>query len=230
MTTSHQIPLFDIPSQHAPFKGELHRAVLDVLDSCNFILGKEGELFEKEFAAAMGSSYAVGVSSGTSALHAALQALDVGRGDGVLTAPFTFIGTTIGAAALGADIQFADIDPATYTLDPVDAKKRIKKNTKVIIPIHLYGQPADMAPIMDLAKNKSLRVVEDCAQSHLGRISREESWQLRRHRLLQFLRLKKFRRHRRRGRLRYTGSRIGGEAACASQQRIRSQKSVQPYS
>jgi dTDP-4-amino-4,6-dideoxygalactose transaminase len=166
--TDNPIPLFDIPSQHAEIKDELQQAVLATLNSCHFVLGQAGENFEREFASAMDAKHAVGLSSGTSAIHAALQALDIGRGDGVITTPFTFIGTTIGAAAMGVDIQFADIDPTTYTIDPADAKKRIKKNTKALIPVHLYGQPADMDPLMDLAKKNNLRVIEDCAQSHLA--------------------------------------------------------------
>jgi dTDP-4-amino-4,6-dideoxygalactose transaminase len=161
------VPLFDITGQHAPLRQELRQAVLKVLDSCHYVLGEEGSSFENEFANALGSRHAVGVSSGTSALHLAITALGVGPGDGVLTIPMTFIGTTIGILAAGARIQFADIDPATMTMDPRDAAQRIRSDTKVLLPVHLYGYPAEMDALLALAKQKGLRVVEDCAQAHL---------------------------------------------------------------
>ena len=161
------IPLFDIQAQHAPLKEELREAVLKVLDSCHFILGEEGKAFEEEFARLLGVPHAVGISSGTSAIHLALQAVDLHPGDGVLTVPFTFIGTTIGVLAAGGEIQFSDIDPRTLTMDPKEAAQRVKPNTKVIMPVHLYGYPADMDGIGEVATRKGLRVVEDCAQAHL---------------------------------------------------------------
>ena len=120
-TTEKQIQLFNIPAQHEPIKEELQNAVLNVLDSYKYILGDQGTAFEKEFANAMGTTYAVGVSSGTSALHLAVQALDLRPGEAVLTSPFTFIGTTIGILSAGASIQFCDIDDTTLTLDPNEA-------------------------------------------------------------------------------------------------------------
>ncbi len=167
MAAPSQIPLFDIRAQHAKLKGELRRAVQKTLDSCSFVLGEEGRLFEEELAARFGVPHAIGVSSGTSALHLALQAVGVGPGDGVLTSPFTFIGTTIGVLAAGAEIQFADIDPVTLNLSPDEAASRVRPNTRALLPVHLFGYPADMDGMLKVARRKGLRVVEDCAQSHL---------------------------------------------------------------
>lgn len=163
-----KIPLFEIPKQHAPIRRELQKAALRVLASHQYILGSEGVHFEREFSRALGSRFTVGVSSGTSALHLALAALEVGPGDGVLTSPFTFIGTTIAAASVGADIQFADVDPVSLTLDPAQVKNRLKSNTKVVLPVHIFGYPADLGPILEIVRKKGLRMVEDAAQSHLA--------------------------------------------------------------
>jgi dTDP-4-amino-4,6-dideoxygalactose transaminase len=161
------VPLYDILGQNAPLRRDLERAALRVLRSGAYILGPEGAAFEAAFAKLQGARHCVGVSSGTSALHLALLALEAGPGDGVMTAPFTFIGTTIAAVAAGAKIQFCDVRPDTLTLDPEDAARRLTSATKVLMPVHLYGHPADMTAIMALARRKGLKVVEDAAQAHL---------------------------------------------------------------
>ncbi len=168
--TDKSIPLFDVEAQHAFLNNDLEKAVRRVLRSCHYILGEEGAEFEKEFAETIGTRFAEGLSSGTSALHLAVQALDVGRGAGVLTVPFTFIGTTIGILSAGAEVQFCDIDPVTLTMDPADAERRVRKNTKVLLPVHLYGYPADMPALLRISKRRRLRIIEDCAQSHLASI------------------------------------------------------------
>lgn len=165
--TIHTIPLFDIQAQQAPILKELQKEVVEVVNTSSYVMGKKGLDFEKAFSQVIGTKCAVGVSSGTSAIHMALLALGVKERAGVLTTPFTFIGSTIGIASAQGEIQFADIDPETMTIDPNRVNDKIKPNTQIIMPVHLYGYPADMDNILSLAKSKRLKVVEDCAQSHL---------------------------------------------------------------
>lgn len=161
------VPLIDLKAQYAGLKDELSRAAQRVMDSGIFILGPEGRAFEAEFASAQGVPHCAGVASGTQGLQLALEAAGIGPGDEVAVPAFTFIATATAAAALGATPVFVDVDPATLTLDPRDLLKRLTPRTKAVIPVHLYGQPADMDPILSEAKGRRLRVVEDCAQAHL---------------------------------------------------------------
>jgi dTDP-4-amino-4,6-dideoxygalactose transaminase len=137
-----------------------------VLDSTQFILGEEVAAFEQEFAAYCGTTDAVGVNSGTSALHLALLAAGIGPGDEVITVPFTFVATVAAIDYAGAKAVFVDIDPETYTMAPAAIERAITPRTKAIMPVHLYGHAADMDPILDIATRHGLTVIEDAAQAH----------------------------------------------------------------
>jgi dTDP-4-amino-4,6-dideoxygalactose transaminase len=160
------IPFVDLKAQYASIKPEVDAAVLGVLDSCQFTLGKEVEKFEEEFSAFCSVNFAVGVNTGTSALHLALLAAGIGPGDEVITVPFTFVATVAAIHYVGARPVFVDIDPETFTMDPARLESVITPRTKAILPVHLYGQPADMDPILEIAKRNGLIVIEDAAQAH----------------------------------------------------------------
>ena len=160
------IPLADLKAQYRSIKTEIDAAIASVLESSAFILGKEVAAFEQEFAAYCGARHAVGVNSGTSALHLALLAAGVGPGDEVITTPFTFVATVAAVGYAGATPVFVDIDPCSYTIDAGQIEAAITPKTKAILPVHLYGQAADMDPILDIARRRSLVVIEDAAQAH----------------------------------------------------------------
>src|SRR5579885_2951054 len=141
------IPYADLKAQHRAIKPELDEAIARVLESGEFVLGSEVAGFEEEFAAYCGARFGVGVNSGTSALHLALLAAGVGPGDEVITVPFTFVATVAAIRYTGAAPIFVDIDPASYTMDPSRLERAITPRTRAILPVHLYGQPADMDPI-----------------------------------------------------------------------------------
>jgi dTDP-4-amino-4,6-dideoxygalactose transaminase len=160
------IPFVDLKAQYASIKPEVDKAILGVLESCEFTLGSEVAAFEKEFAQYSGASIGVGVNTGTSALHLALLAANVGPGDEVITVPFTFVATAAAIHYTGAKTVFVDIDPRTFTMDAALLEAAITERTKAIIPVHLYGQPADMDPILDVARRHRLVVIEDACQAH----------------------------------------------------------------
>ncbi len=160
------IPFVDLRAQYRAIKDEVRPAIDRVLESCEFTLGSEVAAFEEEFAAFCRGTHGIGVNSGTSALHVALLAAGVGPGDEVITVPFTFIATVSSIAYTGATPVFVDIEPDTFTIDPAALEAAISERTKAIIPVHLYGQPADMDPILALAKRYGLTVIEDAAQAH----------------------------------------------------------------
>jgi dTDP-4-amino-4,6-dideoxygalactose transaminase len=160
------IPFVDLKAQYRAIKPEVDAAILSVLESCEFTLGSEVRAFEDEFAAYCQATYGVGVNSGTSALHLALLAAGVGPGDEVITVPFTFIATVSAIAYTGATPVFVDIDPHTFTMDVAMIEAAITSRTKAIMPVHLYGRPADMDPIMGIARRRGLVVIEDAAQAH----------------------------------------------------------------
>jgi dTDP-4-amino-4,6-dideoxygalactose transaminase len=160
------IPFVDLRAQYLSIKSEVDAAIQGVLDSCQFTLGSEVAAFEEEFAAYSGAAFGVGVNNGTSALHLALLAAGVGPGDEVITVPFTFVASVAAIHYTGARTVFVDIDPVTYTMDPAQIEAAITPATKAIIPVHLYGQPADMAPIMAIARKHGLVVIEDACQAH----------------------------------------------------------------
>lgn len=162
------IPYLDLAAQYRGIKSEIRAAMDRVLDTNAYILGPEVKAFEEAFAAAHDVRHAVAVNSGTSALHLALLALGVGPGDEVITTPFTFIATVAAIGYTGATPVFVDIDPGSFTLDPSKIEAAITPKTKVIMPVHLYGQPADMDTILAVAKRHGLHVVEDAAQAHLA--------------------------------------------------------------
>ena len=160
------IPLLDLKAQYLSIKSELDAAVLGVLENAQFILGPEVAAFEQEFARYCGSSEAIGVNSGTSALHLALLACGIGPGDEVITSPFTFVASAATIVYTGARPVFVDIDPASFNIDVTRIAAAITPRTKAIMPVHLFGQTADMDPIMDIARRHGLLVVEDAAQAH----------------------------------------------------------------
>ncbi len=160
------IPFVDLKAQYASIKPEVMAAIEGVLESCQFTLGSEVAAFEKEFAAYSGSAEGIGVNTGTSALHLALLAAGIGPGDEVITTPFTFVATAAAIHYTGATPVYVDIDPETYTIDPAKLEAAIGPRTKAVIPVHLYGQPADMDPIMEIARAHKLVVIEDAAQAH----------------------------------------------------------------
>ena len=159
------IPLVDLKAKYNSIKDEIDAAIQRVLQNGQFILGSEVKAFEDEMASYCGTKYAVGVASGTDALHLALLACAIKSGDEVITTPFTFIATVEAIAKCGAIPVFADIDPRTYNIDHAQIEAIITRKTKAILPVHLYGQPAAMESILEMSKKHKLKIVEDCAQS-----------------------------------------------------------------
>ncbi len=160
-----KIPLLDLKKQYSSIKNEIDNAVKKVIDDQDFILGEEVSSLEKEISEYCCAKYGVGVASGTDALILSLKALGIGQGDEVITTPFTFFATAESISIVGAKPVFVDIDPKTYNIDPALIEKKITKSTKAIMPVHLYGQCADMDPIVDIARKHSLKVIEDNAQA-----------------------------------------------------------------
>ena len=160
------IPFVDLKAQYASIRNEVNAAIQGVLDSCQFTLGSEVSAFEEEFAAYCQAGHGIGVNTGTSALHLALLAADIGSGDEVITVPFTFVATVSAIHYTGATPVFVDIDPRTFTIDATAIEAAITERTRAILPVHLYGQPADMDPILEIAQRHGLLVIEDAAQAH----------------------------------------------------------------
>lgn len=160
------IPLVDLKAQYRSIQSEIDSAIQRVVENASFIMGEEVRAFEEEWARFCGVKYAVGTSSGTSALHLAFLTCGLGPGDEVITTPHTFIGTTTMLAKVGARPAFVDVDPATCNIDPARIEAAITPKTKAILPVHLYGQPAEMDSIMEIASRHNLIVIEDAAQAH----------------------------------------------------------------
>jgi dTDP-4-amino-4,6-dideoxygalactose transaminase len=160
-----QVPFLDLKAQYAVIKEEIRAAIDEVCDSQAFILGPKVEHLENQIAAYCGAKYGVGVSSGTDALLVALMALEIKPGDEIITTPLTFFSTAGVIARLNAKPVFVDIDPVTFNLDPSRLRDSITAKTKAIIPVHLFGQCSDMDPILELAEDNGLFVIEDAAQS-----------------------------------------------------------------
>ena len=160
-----KVPLLDLKPQYQSLKKELDEAILRVAESQYFILGPEVEKMEKEFCDYLGCKHAIGVSSGTDALLLALMAIDIQPGDEVIVPTYSFFATAGVVSRLNATPVFTDIDPVTFNINPEDVKKKITSKTKAIIPVHLYGQSADMEPLMKIAKEKNIFVIEDAAQA-----------------------------------------------------------------
>lgn len=163
------VPLVDLQAQHEELRADVEAAVLRVLRSGRYALGPEVDAFEEAFARHCGTAHAVGVSSGTSALVVALTACGVGPGDEVITTPFTFVATAAAILQTGAKVRFADVSAPALTIDPAAVERAVTDRTRAIVPVHLYGQPADMDPLLDVARRCRLTVVEDAAQAHGAR-------------------------------------------------------------
>lgn len=159
------IPMVNLKRQYARLKTQIDAAVSQALEQTQFILGPNVGKLEEEVAAYAGAPYAVGCANGTDALLLALRACGIGAGDEIITTPFTFIATAEVAAQIGARPVFVDICPDTFNIDPEKIEAGITPRTKAIIPVHLFGHPADMTPIMDIAGKHGLKVIEDCAQA-----------------------------------------------------------------
>ncbi len=166
------VPFLDLARQYRTIKGEIEKAFSRVAASQAFILGEEVERFERSFGAYLGSRYAVGVSSGTDALLAALLAAGVEAGDEVITTPFSFVATAQAIARLGATPVFADIRPGSFNLDPRRAEEALSPRTRAILPVHLFGRMAEMGPLVEVANQSKIEIIEDAAQA-VG--AREES-------------------------------------------------------
>jgi dTDP-4-amino-4,6-dideoxygalactose transaminase len=164
-----QVPLVDLKAQHRTIAAEVDEAMRRVIADTDFILGKEVELFEQEFAAYCEAKYAVGLDSGISALELALRAYGIGQGDEVVTVSHTFIATVSSISFTGATSVFVDVDPVTYNLEPAQLEAAITPRTKAILPVHLYGQPAEMDGILAVARKYDLIVIEDACQAHGAR-------------------------------------------------------------
>lgn len=160
------VQFIDFSEQYKTIKDEIDVGLKQVFEKGNFILGEEEKDFESEFARYCGARYGVGVNSGTDALCLALASLDVGPGDEVILPTFTFIATALCVSYTGAKPVFVDIEDTTYNLDPQKVEQALTKNTKVILPVHIYGQSADMEEILNIAKKNNIKVVEDAAQAH----------------------------------------------------------------
>lgn len=159
------IPIVDLKRQYKQIGEEVEKSVTEVLRSGYYIMGPNVKAFESEFADYLGSKHAVALNSGTDALHLALRALDIGAGDEVISVSFTFVATVEAIGIVGAKPVFVDIDKDTFNIDAKAIEDKITPRTKAIIPVHLYGQPANMDVVMDVAKRHNLYVIEDCCQA-----------------------------------------------------------------
>jgi dTDP-4-amino-4,6-dideoxygalactose transaminase len=164
-----KVPYLDLKAQYRSIKSEIDEAIARVLESCQFVLGPEVAAFENEFAAYCGTTDCIAVNSGTSALHLALLAAGVGPGDEVITVPFTFVASVATILYTGAKPVLVDIEPRTFNMNPAAIQAAISPRTKAMMPVHLYGHPADMDFIMDVARKHGLIVIEDAAQAHGAR-------------------------------------------------------------
>jgi dTDP-4-amino-4,6-dideoxygalactose transaminase len=160
------IPFVDLKAQYASIKDEVQAAISGILESCQFTLGSEVAAFEQDFATYSHAKFGIGVNTGTSALHLALLAAGIGPGDEVITVPFTFVATVAAIHYTGAKPVLVDIDPKSFTMDPAALRAAITPRTKAVVPVHLYGQTADMDPILEVARRHRLVVIEDACQAH----------------------------------------------------------------
>ena len=159
------IPYLDLPAQIKPLRAEINAAIARTIDNCSFCLGPDTAQFEKDFAKYCGAEHALGFNSGTSALHIALLLLNLKPGDEVITTPFTFVATSWAISYVGAKPVYVDIDDATFNLDPKRVERAITPQTKAVMPVHLYGQPFDIDPILEICRKHKLPLVEDAAQA-----------------------------------------------------------------
>lgn len=164
-----EVPFVDLNAQYNVIRDELINSVIEVLDNKSFIEGPYVESFSKSFTETHGGEYAWGCSNGTSAISVALKVLGIGPGDEVITVANTFFATVEAIAEVGAKIVLVDCDPSTYSIDIEQVKNKINKNTRAVIPVHLYGNPVDMTSLTKLAEEKNLLIIEDCAQAHMAK-------------------------------------------------------------
>lgn len=164
--TPTPIPLLDLKAQYADLHEEISQALHEVAISATYVLGPRVQEFERAFAAHVGARHCIGVNSGTSALHLALIAAGVGPGDEVITVPMTFIATTWAISYVGATPVMVDVDPVTYTMDADQVEQKISTRTRAILPVHLYGQPAALGPLLEIGHRHGIPVIEDAAQAH----------------------------------------------------------------
>lgn len=160
-----QIPLINLKKQYETIKSDIDKAVLEVLSSAQYIMGENVKQFEKEFSEYIGANYSVSVGNGTDALVIALKALGIGEGDEVITTPFTFFATAESISSVGAKPVFVDVRLDTFNIDPSNIEEKITSRTKAIMPVHIFGQPADMDEINEIAKKYNLKVIEDACQA-----------------------------------------------------------------
>lgn len=164
-----KIPYLDLPAQIRSVRKEIDAAIARTIDNCSFCLGPDVVQFEKDFAKFCGAEHCLGFNSGTSALHIALMLLGVGPGDEVVTTPFTFVATSWAISYVGAKPVYVDIDDATMNLDPKLLERAITPKTKAVMPVHLYGHPFDIDPILEICRKRKLPLVEDAAQAHAAK-------------------------------------------------------------
>lgn len=169
------IPMVNLKAQYAEIKDEIEQGLAQTIENCSFILGPNVQAFEKEAADYLGVKHAIGVASGTDALHLALAAEGIGAGDEVITTAFTFIATAEAICYVGAKPVFVDIDPRTFNIDPEAIEQAITPKTKAVMPVHLFGQPANMARIKEICAKHHLKLIEDCAQSFGARIDDKQT-------------------------------------------------------
>ncbi|PKM36604.1 MAG: erythromycin biosynthesis sensory transduction protein eryC1 [Gammaproteobacteria bacterium HGW-Gammaproteobacteria-10] len=169
------IPMVNLQAQYAEIKDEIEQGLAQTIENCSFILGPNVQGFEKEAADYLGVKHAIGVASGTDALHLALAAEGIGAGDEVITTAFTFIATAEAICYVGAKPVFVDIDPRTFNIDSEAIEQAITPKTKAVMPVHLFGQPADMARIKEICAKHHLKLIEDCAQSFGARIGGQQT-------------------------------------------------------
>ena len=160
------IPYLDLPQQIRSIRKELDAAIARSLDNCTFCLGPDVAQFEQDFARFCGAEHCIGFNNGTSALHVAMKLINIGPGDEVITTPYTFIATSWAICYVGARPVFVDIDDATFNLEPKLVERAITSRTRAILPVHLYGQPADLDPLLDISRKHSIPLIEDAAQAH----------------------------------------------------------------
>lgn len=164
--TADPIPYLDLPAQTRTIRKEVDAAIARTIDNCSFCLGADVAQFEKDFARFCGAKHCVGFNSGTSALHVALLLLNVGPGDEVITTPYTFIATSWAISYVGARPVFVDVEDATFNLNPKLVERAITPRTRAVMPVHLYGHPADLDPLLEMCRKHKLPLVEDACQAH----------------------------------------------------------------
>ena len=160
------VPYLDLPAQMRAIRKDIDDAIGRTLDQCSFCLGPDVVQFEKDFAGYCGAEHCIGFNSGTSALHVAMKLLDIGPGDEVITTPYTFVATSWAISYVGATPVYVEVDDATFNLDPRLVERAITPRTKAVLPVHLYGHPADLDPLLAVCRKHGLPLVEDAAQAH----------------------------------------------------------------